>query len=1043
MGVVYLARQLGLNRLVALKMILAGGHAGSDQVVRFKAEAEAVARLQHPNIVQIHDVGEQDGRPYFALELVEGGTLARRLNNVPQPASQAATWARTLAAAVESAHRKGIIHRDLKPTNILFTADGTLKIADFGLAKALGSEAGLTRTEAVLGSPNYMAPEQATGKARDVAAPADVYALGAILYEMLIGRPPFQALTPLETLELVRTAEPVRPRRLRPDLPRDLETICLKCLEKLPSSRYPSAGELANELSLFLAGESVRARPLGQLDRSVRWCRRRPALAAVGAVAVVATFAAVIVSLAFGIHQARAAKELSISLESSRRVSAGLTFDRASALCERGDVDRGLLWLARSLEMADQTEDLDLRRAIRANLAGWSRRIHPLRFELEHPGGVTAIAVDPNGRFLATGGKNGGVRLWDARSGSLVVSAPEGIGPIRRLEFSRDGGVLLTLGGNGEALVWDLSESWVERAIGHPGFVNAAAFSPVGNSTLTGGEDGTVRFWTPRQGRPADPSIVEPGPVHIAVFSPNGFAVFLAGEDGSGRVREIATGRVLATVHHESPIRVAAFRQDSLALATGDEAGTARLWDANTGHPIGEPMSHDARVSALDFSPDGLLLATASRDWRVRLWDANTGMKRGEPLRHRDMVTSVAFSPNSQLLATGCMDGTVRIWDFEGRPIGPPLTHPGEVHSVSFLPGGRSLVSAGSMSAAQIWGIRDELPKATQLSFESYANAVAVGPGGKLTALGGLGGLVRVFELATCRSIVEPQGYDGDVLALAFDPKGTRFVWAGDDRKLHVCDVATSKETFVPVSYPVKIHALAFSPDGSRILAGSRSGTLTLWDSKTGRLLLERDAHSGPISAVAFQPAGSKVLSGGADQTARFWSADTLNPIGEPLKHRGRVWAVAFDPSGRVAATGGSDEALRLWDVEAGSSLGPSIPAGDPIRVIALGPDARTIVLGGWTGSSRLWDRATRVPIGPPLGQGRHALAAAFNAVGTRVIVGFDDNTSGDFEIPVPSDESTTNLVRSIQFMTNLEIEPGGGNRSRVHGDPSRSKSGP
>ncbi|HEV3262371.1 MAG TPA: serine/threonine-protein kinase, partial [Gemmataceae bacterium] len=258
MGVVYQARQVKLRRLVALKMILAGQHAGPEQLARFRAEAEAVARLQHANIVQIHEVGEHDGQPFFSLEFVEGGSLAHKLAGVPEPPAQAARLVETLARAIEAAHQRGIIHRDLKPANVLLTADGTPKITDFGLAKHLQDEpavskgepgvstaGGLTATGAVLGTPSYMAPEQAAGKAGEMTAAVDIYALGAILYELLTGRPPFRAATVLETLEQVRTVEPVPPSRLQPKVPRDLETICLKCLEKEPGKRYPSAQELA------------------------------------------------------------------------------------------------------------------------------------------------------------------------------------------------------------------------------------------------------------------------------------------------------------------------------------------------------------------------------------------------------------------------------------------------------------------------------------------------------------------------------------------------------------------------------------------------------------------------------------------------------------------------------------------------------------------------------------------------------------------------------------------------------------------------------
>jgi tetratricopeptide (TPR) repeat protein/tRNA A-37 threonylcarbamoyl transferase component Bud32 len=279
MGVVYKARQVRLNRVVALKMILAGDHAGPEAADRFLAEAESIARLHHPHIVQIFAFGDCDGRPYFEMEYVAGGSLSDRLDGTPWPARDAARLVETLARAIHEAHRLGIVHRDLKPANILLSADGIPKVADFGLAKWLDVETGLTRTQLIVGSPSYMAPEQAGPGSAPVGPAADVYSLGSILYELLTGRPPFQAATVLETLEQVRSDEPIAPTRLRPRLPRDLVTICLKCLEKEPVRRYASAGELAEDLRRFEAGETIRARPVVGHERLWRWCRREPAVA--------------------------------------------------------------------------------------------------------------------------------------------------------------------------------------------------------------------------------------------------------------------------------------------------------------------------------------------------------------------------------------------------------------------------------------------------------------------------------------------------------------------------------------------------------------------------------------------------------------------------------------------------------------------------------------------------------------------------------------------------------------------------------------------
>jgi serine/threonine-protein kinase len=286
MGVVYQARHLRLGRAVALKMLLAGPYAGPKEAQRFQREAEAVARLGHPHIVQVYDVGDLDGRPYFTMELLEGGSLAAKVAGAPQPAGWAASPVATLAGAVHSAHQRGIVHRDLKPANVLLTAEGVPKVTDFGLARRLEDEAGLMLSGVLVGTPSYMAPEQARGDKSAVGPATDVYALGAILYELLTGRPPFRAETATATLQQVVADEPVPPGRLNPAVPRDLQTICLKCLHKEPERRYASAQALADDLRCFERREPITARPAGSLERAAKWARRRPAAAALLAAAL-------------------------------------------------------------------------------------------------------------------------------------------------------------------------------------------------------------------------------------------------------------------------------------------------------------------------------------------------------------------------------------------------------------------------------------------------------------------------------------------------------------------------------------------------------------------------------------------------------------------------------------------------------------------------------------------------------------------------------------------------------------------------------------
>jgi eukaryotic-like serine/threonine-protein kinase len=373
MGVVYLARQQSLNRLVALKMILSGARAGSAERLRFRNEAEAIGRLQHPNVVQVHEAGECAGWPYLSMEYCAGGSLAKKLDGTPLPPRQSAVSTLTLARAVQVAHEKGIIHRDLKPANVLLGEDGTLKLTDFGLAKKLDAE-GPTITGAFLGTPSYMPPEQARGKGEPVGPAADVYSLGAILYEMMTGRPPFRAATTWETVQQLVSAPPVAVRHLQPGVPRDLETICLKCLEKSPARRYGSARELTEDLERFLEGKPILARPAGRLERGWRWCKRNPALAWMAGAAAVFLLSGTAAATVFAFRAERNAEQARTALaqatlagrrEREARLEAEENGQRAGARFKqaRAAVDQFYTQVSESPELKGHDLE-DLRRSL-------------------------------------------------------------------------------------------------------------------------------------------------------------------------------------------------------------------------------------------------------------------------------------------------------------------------------------------------------------------------------------------------------------------------------------------------------------------------------------------------------------------------------------------------------------------------------------------------------------------------------------------------------------------------------------------------------
>ena len=406
MGIVYKARHLRLNRLVALKMLIAGAYAGPRERARFQREAEAVASLRHANIVQLYDVGDHEGWPYFTMELMDGGSLAQALAGTPQRARQAAVLLVALAEAVQVAHQAGILHRDLKPANILLSAEGTPKVADFGLARHCDGEAALTLSGTRIGTPSYMAPEQAIGKAGTIGTAADIYSLGALLYEMLTGRPPFRGETASETERQVIAEDPVPPSRLNAKVPRDLETICLKCLHKAPEQRYATAAALAEDLKRFQRNEPIAARPPGLLERTGKWVRRHPTPAAMLAVSVFLVSMLVGGSLWLAVQQAHRREAVVADLNelaglqgSARWAEAQAALERAEARLEGGgpdDLRRRLGQARRDLDLVIHLDTIRLKRVTRGELAFYKAQANRDYAEAFEQAGLGTIHDQPS-----------------------------------------------------------------------------------------------------------------------------------------------------------------------------------------------------------------------------------------------------------------------------------------------------------------------------------------------------------------------------------------------------------------------------------------------------------------------------------------------------------------------------------------------------------------------------------------------------------------------------------------------------------------------
>jgi WD40 repeat protein len=918
-GVVYRARQLSCERVVAIKMLLPW-QADAESLHRFRIEVRALAALQHPNIVQVYEAGQVQGLPYFTMEFVEGETLAERINGQPQPAPWAAGLVETLARAVHFAHQQGIIHRDLKPSNVFLTPAGEPRIGDFGLALLQRGDLRATRTGQIIGTPAFMAPEQANGQARVITTAADVYGLGALLYAACTGQAPFQGASREDVLILVRDREPLPPRQLQPNLPRDLATICLKCLRKEPEERYGSAEQLADDLHRFLTGQPIHARPVGMVERVGKWARRHRVTATLLSLCFFLLLALPLVlvwhtlRLQEVLDVARQERDRAVRSEAEARDMAyAADVYQAQQLCAHGDIFSLPALLDRYLPRDGSVD--------RRGFEWWylqRQRQQPRPALRAHSGRLTLLSCTPDGRHLITAGfYDDLLKVW-RRDDLATQTQPR---PCYQLPL--------------------LPHVWYPS--------RTAALSPDGSILAVIDPDSRVSLYRTATGERL------PGrsqSIHLLslAFSADGLHLYACGDAPIHRWRIRSHGLELdATAPQDSggQLHLLSTSDNQTLLCVERDRGLS-LWDARTLR-FQRRQRPGQLALALGESRSGNAVGVVSGGPCFALWDsARQTVRTCPPARPPLGLISLALADDGRSLAAGAVDGTLQLWDLPARQPPRNLRWQGiALWNVVFAPDGELFAASEDGLVHRLDTNVPPLFEAVRPTIEA-GNALAFSPDGKTLAIADERGRVQLVEARGRRLLRTLGPTTAKITQLSFRPDGQTLAVIGEDG-LELWDVRSGKQLSCSLEGAQEVASAVFAPDGASLLVRTRLGEIIVCDPVHGRQQDRLAAHAlvGPVVSAD----GRRVAAGCRDHRVRVWSlkagrlgreAHATESLGGPPT------CLALSPDGRTLLAGTSTgPTLAVWQVDDTGGLKAAAPLAlevlDRAANLVFAPNSQTV----------------------------------------------------------------------------------------------------